>query len=234
MPNPGLKRVHRLGDDFERHVRVLMPAELRALAAIDAGFVRLDPRVGHDARNQIALAHQVRHPEAVNDVRRHRLDDDREADGNVQLVRAGEDIRWRDVVVLKVPPPLMPDDIDGHGAGPARRVDAAARDDTRRRDADEDHDRQRHGDRHVPRQAPGRLGLIVDLASPSAEGDEQRDHHDEVDGDRHQQQPPAVRGDAAGNRPVWIEHGLISAESEDHGVCVCTGVCARRAFSGVL
>ena len=60
----------RLGDDVERHVRVLQAAELGALAAKDARPVGLQPDRGRVAGNQIALAVEVRHPEAVDDVAR--------------------------------------------------------------------------------------------------------------------------------------------------------------------
>ena len=77
-----------LRDDVERHVRVLQAAELRALAAEDAGPIGLEPDRRRVARNQIALALEVRHPEAVDDVARRHLQHDRP-------VRAGCAVRSR-------------------------------------------------------------------------------------------------------------------------------------------
>ena len=57
-----------LGDDVERHVRVLKAAELSALPAEDSGLVGLQPDRGDVAGNQIAFALEVRRPEAVDDV----------------------------------------------------------------------------------------------------------------------------------------------------------------------
>ena len=77
----------RLGDDVEGHVRVLQAAELGALAAEDARAIGLQPDRGGVAGNQVALAVQVRRPEAVDDVARRDLEHDRPVDRNVDLVR---------------------------------------------------------------------------------------------------------------------------------------------------
>ena len=74
----------RFGDDVEGHVRVLQPAELRALAAEDARPIGLHPDRRRVARNQIALALKVRHPETVDDVARRDLQDDGPVRGNVE------------------------------------------------------------------------------------------------------------------------------------------------------
>src|SRR5215204_3363464 len=68
IANPHEECVHRLGDDDERHLGVLMAAEFRTLTAIDTGLVGLNPYARHLARNEIALALEIGHPEAVNDV----------------------------------------------------------------------------------------------------------------------------------------------------------------------
>ena len=47
---------------------VLQPAELRALAAIDAGTIRADRQFVAAARDEVLLARETRNPERVNDV----------------------------------------------------------------------------------------------------------------------------------------------------------------------
>src|SRR5581483_9315033 len=83
--HPGVERAGRLGDDDEAHQRVLQAAELGALAAIGAGLVGAQPHAVDAPGNDIGLAGQMRHPEAVNDVYRFELDLDRLADRNVEL-----------------------------------------------------------------------------------------------------------------------------------------------------
>ena len=68
---------------------------------------------------------QVRHPEAVDDVARHDVQHDGDADRDVQFVRTGDDVPWRDVAVLKIPPPLMADHVNGQRARPAGRSQSA-------------------------------------------------------------------------------------------------------------
>jgi len=63
--------------DVKGHVRMLQPAELRALTAEAARLIGLQPDRGGVARNQIPLALQVRNPQAVDHVTRGDLDDDR-------------------------------------------------------------------------------------------------------------------------------------------------------------
>jgi hypothetical protein len=53
---PRIKLVFRLGDHPYRHVRVLEPAELGTLPAIDAGMIGLDPFGSGSRRDQVALA----------------------------------------------------------------------------------------------------------------------------------------------------------------------------------
>src|SRR3954454_1303550 len=65
---PRLKFFRRFGDDEEGHVRVLMSAELGALSAKAAFLVCLDPDCGVVTRQEIALAVNVRRPEAVDHV----------------------------------------------------------------------------------------------------------------------------------------------------------------------
>src|SRR5689334_5381921 len=104
---PPLEIGIRLGDDVERHVRVLASAEFRALPAVDTRPVRLQPDGARDAGDEIALALQVRRPEAVDDVVRRELEQDGAADRNVNLVRGLQPAARRRVLVLDFPPPLM-------------------------------------------------------------------------------------------------------------------------------
>ena len=80
--------------DDERHVRVLRAAEFGALAAIDADLASGAMRdVGVAAGDQVLLAGEVRHPEAVDDVVGLEHDARRHADRQVKLVRGAEGLR---------------------------------------------------------------------------------------------------------------------------------------------
>ena len=83
-------------DDVERHVRVLEPAELGALPAVDAGSARVEDDVVRPPGDHIDLAVELRDPKAVDDVRAPDANVDGHADRNVDLVRrprAGARIR---------------------------------------------------------------------------------------------------------------------------------------------
>src|SRR5207249_8491132 len=59
---PGLEGGRVVGDDVERHVRVLDAAELGALPAVDAGPVGLEPEGVLLAGDEVHLALQLGHP----------------------------------------------------------------------------------------------------------------------------------------------------------------------------
>ena len=69
---PALELLLRLGDDEDAHMGVLEAAELGALAAVDARPVGDEPDVVLLAGDQVLLAHEVRDPEGVDHVGRHR------------------------------------------------------------------------------------------------------------------------------------------------------------------
>src|SRR3954467_7509014 len=58
----------RAPDEGKRHLRMLGAAELGALRPVDASAVRVEEERRRVAGDQVALADEVRHPEAVNDV----------------------------------------------------------------------------------------------------------------------------------------------------------------------
>src|SRR5439155_9835697 len=97
-----------LRHDEEDHVGVLEPAELSALPSIDPCVARLDGHVVDATGDHVGLARELRHPEAVEDVRGAETKLDRLADGDVDVVR-GDHALLR---VANLPPPLMSDDID--------------------------------------------------------------------------------------------------------------------------
>src|SRR4051794_9902315 len=105
-----LRRVFR--NHQESHFRVLVAAELRALATIDAGLVGAQLNAQRMAGYEILLACEIRDPEAVYDVRRLQLDDDRSAHWNVKLVRGFERLRRVARVVSRLPPPLQATHLD--------------------------------------------------------------------------------------------------------------------------
>ena len=91
---------------------VLLAAILRALAAIDAGPVGLEP--GHVGLpgNELNLAAEARDPERVDDVFAVEGEAHRLSDRNVDLVRGHEDLRGIVVLIDELPPPLMASDLD--------------------------------------------------------------------------------------------------------------------------
>src|SRR5256714_2926774 len=98
---PRLEFFVRLDDDRERHVRVLVSAELCALAAVRARAVGAYPRDGLVARNEVGLAVQVRNPEAVYDIVRGELEEDGLTLWNVYLVGRRQDVARSLVVILR-------------------------------------------------------------------------------------------------------------------------------------
>ena len=99
---PGAEPRRRLGEDVHRHVRVLQPAELGALAAVAAGRRRRAGPV-RAARDHVDLPVQLRHPEAVDDVVGAHDEQHAGAHRDVDLVR-GDRVR---AGVAHLPPPLV-------------------------------------------------------------------------------------------------------------------------------
>ena len=87
-------------------------AEFGALPAIQAGLARQQLDVGRAAGDQILLAGEVGHPEAVDDVVGLKRDLGRDADRQMKLVRGADDLRRVAGVIIDVPPPLVGDDLD--------------------------------------------------------------------------------------------------------------------------
>ena len=93
-------------------MRVLLAAELGALAAIRAGLARLQPGDIGLVRDQIELVAERRHPERMDHIICVHLELHRLADRDVDLVRGVEDARLVLAVIAHLPPPLMTDDLD--------------------------------------------------------------------------------------------------------------------------
>ena len=106
---------------------MLEAAELGALAAVDAGLVGAERMRRGAARDQVLLAGEVRHPEAVDHVVGVQRDDDRAG-------RPARGSRWRcrtiarrvGVVVAHLPPPLVAGDLE-RAARPRAACRASAR-----------------------------------------------------------------------------------------------------------
>src|SRR5947209_1170953 len=188
-----------LGDDHERHVRVLQAAELRALPAIEAGLVRFDPEFVDAAGNEIALAVQVRDPEAVDDVARIEAQQDGRVDGDVDLVRVDDLlVRRQRVGILHFPPPLMPGDLDLELIGTAapERADRGADGNADHEQGEQSDDAQRAGDGY--RGAVARLALLADVghgvaAAANDRGEEEEEDEDVDDGADGGENPEQVR-----------------------------------------
>src|SRR4051812_8393267 len=91
MLQPRLELRRRLSDHPESHVRMLHATELRALPAKTAGVVCLDPLRGDARWNQVALAVQIRNPEAVDYVVRRSTNHYRPAHRDVDLIGSSQD-----------------------------------------------------------------------------------------------------------------------------------------------
>ena len=66
--HPAIEVLSGVDVDAQEHLRVLRAAVLGALALVEPGLVRVDPGVVDLVRDQIRLARQARHPEAVGHV----------------------------------------------------------------------------------------------------------------------------------------------------------------------
>jgi hypothetical protein len=128
---------------------MLRSAIFGAIAKEDARGVRLHPHRVGAIGNDVHLARQLRHPEAVNHIRRF----ERErrgsalvagADRNVQFVRSNHAEIW----IMNLPPPLMSDHADFERVGGQLRILHVG--DRARRDQHQDEDDKNRDDR--PRQ----------------------------------------------------------------------------------
>src|SRR2546423_8595252 len=102
----------RLRHDEERHLGVLVTAELGALSPIDSNRISAEPGSGFVSGYEIFLPIEVGRPKTVNDITRRHFDEHRSANGNVNLVRRLDDVlRIADVGVFDFPPPLVSDHV---------------------------------------------------------------------------------------------------------------------------
>src|SRR6185503_2285062 len=106
------KSLARLGDDEQRHLRVLESAELRTLRAIHSRPICADPCLCVMPRDQVALPSEVWHPEAVNDIVRVELDEHPLSNRQMNLVREPHSTLRDRVLILDLPPPLVPGHVD--------------------------------------------------------------------------------------------------------------------------
>ncbi len=99
---------------------MLQPAELRALAAIDAGAVGLDPLMIGNAGDHFGLAGQCRDPEGMDDVGAAEVDFDRNARGDVDFVGRREFRSAAGCRVIDLPPPVIAGDMNCERGRPGR------------------------------------------------------------------------------------------------------------------
>ena len=128
-------------DDAEPHVGVRQPAELRALSEVDAGHARHEDDAVRVAGDDVALAAELRHPEAVDHVRGSELQANGSAGGQVDLV-GRHDAEPR---IADLPPPLVRRDVDAERVG-GRHLGLRPERHPDRRDGDREQD-QRGTDR---------------------------------------------------------------------------------------
>src|SRR5438067_1616503 len=112
-----LVRLLRLGHDRREHRRVIDAAELRALALVAAGLIRLEPEVVRVAWDGLNLAAERRDPPAVDDVRRDHIEIDDGTGRHVQRTDRASPSR-----VVELPVVLMALDRDVNRIAGSRRV----------------------------------------------------------------------------------------------------------------
>ena len=161
------------------HVGVGRAAELGALAVVLARRVGREDDARHAAGNRVALAAELRHPEAVDDVGAGDLEAHRAAGRKVEIA-GGDDPELR---VLELPPPLVPDDL--HPEGVLRRRGLGPEDRRHGREGDEGQDDRRdEGPGDLEQRAAAHLPwdrLGVALPEPD-DRDQEEDLDHEEDG----------------------------------------------------
>ena len=177
LRHPRGEGLRREDDGSVAHVGVGRAAELGALAVVLARRVGREDDAGHAAGNRIALAAELGHPEAVDDVGAGDLEAHRAAGREVE-VAGGDDAELR---VLELPPPLVPDDL--HPEGVLRRRGLRPEDRPHGREGDERQDDRRDEgpddleQRAAPHLPWDRLGVA--LAEPDDRDQEEDLHYQE-------------------------------------------------------
>src|SRR4051812_39092765 len=97
---------------MDRHVSMLMSAEFSTLSPERSFLIGADPKCARHTGDEITLAMQRGHPEAVDDIARSRFDDYRRVYGNVDLISRGESLVRLRILVQHFPPPLVTDHRD--------------------------------------------------------------------------------------------------------------------------
>ena len=198
-----------------------------AMPAVDPRPVGAQPEGVAAAGDQVALAVQGGHPEAVDHVARRQLQEDRPADRDVDLVGREHPLAGARVGVVHLPPPLVADHLEGHRLTRQRRGGPPGGDARHQQDEQEDH-RDPGRRRHRPGHAAVRLRCgrprqegvqVLVSAAPAEERQEQGRQEDRRADPEHQ--PPEIF-DARGQRTGGIEHRLESACPQVRSHCGCS------------
>ena len=164
--------------------------------------------------NQVLLAHQARHPEAMDHVGGGELDLDRLANWNVDLIRGGDDLVGRVAFVANVPPPLLAGNLDSDGRILLREQlplrDIAHSTQT---------DHNEHGCKHRAADDRNAAALRPWLQSQrigpfrrtAQEPSQQHDHHGKPDRSADGGEQPDQKREMLGLRSLRIERGLPAA-----------------------
>ena len=168
----------RCGDDGEvAHVGVRRAAELGTLAVVLPRHVGGQRDARHGPGDGVALASELRDPEAVDDVGAGDLEAHRAAGREMEVARRGHP----EIRILELPPPLVPDDLDpervlrGRGLGPEDRRDGRKGDE--RQDYRWDEGPRDLQDCIAPYLPGDRLGIT--LPEPEDRDQEEHLHHEE-------------------------------------------------------
>jgi len=176
--NSQMRLVVSHGDDLdlEQHRRVVLPAELGALALEGADLGGHDLEPVDLAGDDVKLAQKLRHPERVNDVSRGQDELDPLIDGKVERRQGGGNSRLAGqghhgrglegagLDVVEVPVPLLGDHVDGDirflGDVHLRRLELGGVEE-QNGDHEHGHDRVEDLDRHVVAQLLGQPDLVL-------------------------------------------------------------------------
>ncbi len=193
-PDPRLPGLGVVDDHAQAHVGVRDAAELGALAEVLAGRLRREREPVESPGDHVALAAELRHPEAMDHVGPLEPERRRPAERQVQLV-GGHDVERG---IAELPPPLVAADGDlqralglDRGLGPEDGLDRRDRD-------DEQHERGRDRPADLEQAVPADLARQLArtaLAVADERVDQEPDHdHEDAERDPGDEPVDLVRG----------------------------------------
>ena len=198
-PQPGIEHRRRIDDDLDCHLRVLVAAELGALAAMPPRLGDLEPQLLHPPRDHVDLAGERGHPEAVDDVAAVQAEHDAAPGRQVDLVGENDLAAVHRVAVAQLPPPIVADDADDQRRArspPRRKPCESVRTGRARPARPAARPRRRRGSRRGRRRAvAGRSASCPAARGAKADGPGQQRHRRDEEQRRAADHHPADLGD---------------------------------------